>query len=102
MIEGKDTTTGEVFPDLYADNMTITTSNAGVTLTFRLSQPPVEPVDVAPPIFTTVARLRLSHAFASGMASLIARSLDQAVQVVSGEVEGQAPQSPETRERPAE
>jgi hypothetical protein len=66
------------YPDIYADNVTVSVSPFGVTLTFVRSDPALEP-GPQPVIRTeTVGRIRLSPALASTLAEVITKTMAQA------------------------
>lgn len=68
------------YPDLYTDGFAISVSPFGVTLTFQLSQPSLEPgphVDAG----EIVARVRLSPALAQALAQGLNDAISQQANV---------------------
>lgn len=72
------------FPDLYTDGFTISVSPFGVTLTFQLSQPSLEPgphVDAG----VIVARVRMSPALANALSQGLGDAVAQQASVQPGD-----------------
>ena len=68
------------YPDLYADGVAVSVGPFGVTVTFQLSQPSVEPgahIDVS----EIVARVRMGHELARGLAQNLNEAIAQQMSV---------------------
>ena len=68
------------YPDLYTDGVAVSVGPFGVTITFQLSQPSIEPgphIDVS----EIVARVRMGHELARGLAQNLNDAVAQQMSV---------------------